>query len=42
MGVGPIDCDLHPTVPAMSAPADEDIAVYKVKAEGDDLLVQIP
>jgi len=26
----------------MSAPADEDIAVYPIKAEGDDLLVQIP
>ena len=27
---------------AMSAPADEDIKVYAIKAEGDDLLVQVP
>jgi nitrite reductase/ring-hydroxylating ferredoxin subunit len=45
---GCIECPLHAaqfdirTGKAMSAPADEDIAVYKIKAEGDDLLVQLP
>jgi nitrite reductase/ring-hydroxylating ferredoxin subunit len=45
---GCIECPLHAaqfdvrTGKAMSAPADEDIAVYPVKAEGDDLLVQVP
>jgi nitrite reductase/ring-hydroxylating ferredoxin subunit len=44
---GCIECPLHAaqfdvrTGKAMSAPADEDIAVYPIKAEGDDLLVQI-
>jgi len=44
---GCIECPLHAaqfdvrTGKAMSAPADEDIAVYPVKAEGEDLLVQI-
>jgi nitrite reductase/ring-hydroxylating ferredoxin subunit len=45
---GCIECPLHAaqfdvrTGKAMSAPADEDIAVYAIKAEGDDLLVQVP
>ena len=43
---GCIECPLHAaqfdirTGKAMSAPADEDIAVYAIKAEGDDLMVQ--
>jgi nitrite reductase/ring-hydroxylating ferredoxin subunit len=43
-----IECPLHAaqfdirTGKALSAPADQDIAVYPVKAEGDELLVQIP
>ena len=45
---GCIECPLHAaqfdvrTGKALSAPADEDIPVYPVKQEGDDLLVQIP
>ncbi len=45
---GCIECPLHAaqfdirTGRAMSAPANEDIAVYPIKAEGDDLLVQMP
>ena len=45
---GCIECPLHAaqfdvrTGKAMSAPADEDIAVYPIKQEGDDLLVQMP
>jgi 3-phenylpropionate/trans-cinnamate dioxygenase ferredoxin component len=44
---GCIECPLHAaqfdikTGKALSAPADEDIAVYPVKIEGDDVLVQI-
>jgi nitrite reductase/ring-hydroxylating ferredoxin subunit len=43
-----IECPLHAaqfdvrTGKAMSAPAEEDIAVYPIKADGDDLLVQVP
>jgi nitrite reductase/ring-hydroxylating ferredoxin subunit len=45
---GCIECPLHAaqfdvrTGKAMSAPADEDIAVYPLKVEGDDLMVQMP
>ena len=45
---GCIECPLHAAQfdvragKAMSAPADEDIAGYPIKAEGDDLLVQVP
>jgi nitrite reductase/ring-hydroxylating ferredoxin subunit len=45
---GCIECPLHAaqfdvrTGKALSAPADEDIAVYPLKVEGDDLLVQLP
>jgi hypothetical protein len=45
---GCIECPLHAaqfdirTGKALSAPADEDIAVYEVKTEGDDILVQVP
>jgi nitrite reductase/ring-hydroxylating ferredoxin subunit len=44
---GCIECPLHAaqfdikTGKALSAPADEDIAVYPVKIEGDDILVRI-
>lgn len=44
---GCIECPLHAaqfdikTGKALSAPADEDIAVYPVKIEGDDVLVRI-
>jgi nitrite reductase/ring-hydroxylating ferredoxin subunit len=44
---GCVECPLHAaqfdirTGKAMSAPADEDLAVYPVKAEGGDLFVQI-
>jgi len=44
---GCIECPLHAaqfdirTGKALSAPADEDIAVYPVKVEGEDVLVQI-
>jgi nitrite reductase/ring-hydroxylating ferredoxin subunit len=44
---GWLECPLHAaqfdirTGKAMSAPADEDIAVYPIKAEGDDLMVQV-
>ncbi|HQT75674.1 MAG: ferredoxin [Rhodospirillales bacterium 20-64-7] len=45
---GCIECPLHAaqfdvrTGKAMSAPADEDIAVYPIRQDGDDLLVQLP
>jgi NAD(P)H-dependent nitrite reductase small subunit len=45
---GCIECPLHAaqfdikTGKAMSAPANVDIAVYPVKAEGEDLLVEVP
>jgi nitrite reductase/ring-hydroxylating ferredoxin subunit len=45
---GCIECPLHAAQfdirsgKALSAPADEPIAVYPVKVEGDDILVQIP
>lgn len=45
---GCIECPLHAaqfdirTGKAMSAPADEDIAVYEVKVEGEDLLIALP
>jgi nitrite reductase/ring-hydroxylating ferredoxin subunit len=45
---GCIECPLHAaqfdvrTGKAMSAPADENIAVFPVKIEGDDVLVQVP
>ena len=45
---GCIECPLHAaqfdcrTGKALSAPADEDLAVYPIKSEGDDLLVQLP
>src|ERR1700712_3336961 len=45
---GCIECPLHAaqfdirTGKALSAPADEDIAVYPLKAEGEDLLGQVP
>jgi nitrite reductase/ring-hydroxylating ferredoxin subunit len=44
---GCIECPLHAaqfdikTGKALSAPADEDIAVYPVKIEGEDILVRI-
>jgi nitrite reductase/ring-hydroxylating ferredoxin subunit len=44
---GCIECPLHAaqfdikTGKALSAPADEDIKVYPVKIEGDDIMVQI-
>ena len=45
---GCIECPLHAaqfdirTGKALSAPADEPIAVYPLKEEGEDLLVQLP
>ncbi len=45
---GCIECPLHAaqfdirTGKALSAPADEDIAVYPLKEEGEDLLIQLP
>jgi nitrite reductase/ring-hydroxylating ferredoxin subunit len=45
---GCIECPLHAaqfdirTGAAMSAPADTNIAVYKIKAEGEELLVELP
>lgn len=45
---GCIECPLHAaqfdarTGKALSAPADEDLAVYQVKIEGDDIMVNIP
>lgn len=45
---GCIECPLHAaqfdirTGKAMSAPADEDIAVYEVKLEGEDILIALP
>jgi 3-phenylpropionate/trans-cinnamate dioxygenase ferredoxin subunit len=45
---GCIECPLHAaqfdirTGKAMSAPADESIAVYPVKLEGEDVMVQLP
>lgn len=45
---GCIECPLHAaqfdirTGKAMSAPADEDIAVYAVRVDGDDVLVELP
>ena len=45
---GCIECPLHAaqfdirTGKAMSAPADEDIGVYAVKVDGDDVLVELP
>jgi nitrite reductase/ring-hydroxylating ferredoxin subunit len=45
---GCIECPLHAaqfdikTGKALSAPADADIAVYALKADGDDLLVELP
>ena len=45
---GCIECPLHAaqfdikTGKAMSAPADENLKVYEVKAEGGDLMVKIP
>jgi 3-phenylpropionate/trans-cinnamate dioxygenase ferredoxin subunit len=44
---GCIECPLHAaqfdvrTGKALSTPADEDLQVYKVKAEGDDLMVEV-
>jgi nitrite reductase/ring-hydroxylating ferredoxin subunit len=44
---GCIECPLHAakfdirTGKALSAPADEDIAVYPIKADGGDLFVQM-
>ena len=44
---GCIECPLHAaqfdirTGKALSAPADEDIAVYEVKVEGGDILVSL-
>ncbi len=44
---GCIECPLHAaqfdvrTGKAMSAPADQDIATYPAKVEGDDILVQV-
>lgn len=44
---GCIECPLHAaqfdirTGKALSAPADEDIKVYPVKIEGEDVLVQV-
>ncbi len=45
---GCIECPLHAaqfdirTGKALSAPADEDLAVFAVKVEGGDVLVKIP
>ncbi len=45
---GCIECPLHAaqfdirTGKAMSAPADEDIAVYAVRVDGDDVLIELP
>lgn len=45
---GCIECPLHAaqfdvrTGKALSAPADEDLKVYPVRQEGNDLLVQVP
>ncbi len=45
---GCIECPLHAaqfdirTGKALSAPADEDLAVFEVKVEGGDVLVKIP
>jgi nitrite reductase/ring-hydroxylating ferredoxin subunit len=45
---GCIECPLHAaqfdirTGKAMSAPADENIAVYPVKLEGEDVMVELP
>jgi 3-phenylpropionate/trans-cinnamate dioxygenase ferredoxin component len=44
---GCIECPLHAaqfdirTGKALSAPADVDLAVYEVKAEGDDILIKL-
>ena len=44
---GCIECPLHAaqfdcrTGKALSAPADEDLKVYQVKIEGDDILLQM-
>ena len=44
---GCIECPLHAaqfdvrTGKALSAPADEDLTVYKVKVDGDNLLVEV-
>lgn len=45
---GCIECPLHAaqfdirTGKALSAPADEDLAVFQVKVEGGDVLVNVP
>lgn len=45
---GCIECPLHAaqfdirTGKALSAPADEDLAVFEVKVEGGDVLVKVP
>jgi nitrite reductase/ring-hydroxylating ferredoxin subunit len=45
---GCIECPLHAaqfdvrTGKAMSAPADENLRVFEIKVEGDDLLVKVP
>lgn len=45
---GCIECPLHAaqfdirTGKALSAPADEDLAVFAVKVEGSDILVNVP
>ncbi|HEY8288038.1 MAG TPA: non-heme iron oxygenase ferredoxin subunit [Acetobacteraceae bacterium] len=45
---GCIECPLHAaqfdvrTGKALCAPAEEDLAVFEVKAEGEDLLVKMP
>jgi nitrite reductase/ring-hydroxylating ferredoxin subunit len=45
---GCIECPLHAaqfdvrTGKALSSPADIDLEVFEVKAEGDDLLVKVP
>lgn len=45
---GCIECPLHAaqfdirTGKALCAPAEEDLAVYEVKVEGEDLLVKVP
>lgn len=45
---GCIECPLHAarfdvrTGRALCAPADVDLAVFEIKAEGDDLLVKMP
>ena len=44
---GCIECPLHAaqfdcrTGKALSSPADEDLKVFQIKAEGDDLMVQV-